>query len=164
MNVFFCADTHFDHKGILKHCNRPFSSVEEMNEAIINNWNSVVKKNDKIYHLGDFMLSTKYEEFVKRLNGEITLILGNHDHSQVARRVLEGRVCNTFVFKLNKHIIFLSHYAHRVWYNSHYGSGHLFGHSHGKLAPFGKSFDIGVDCNNFTPVSYEDVRLKFNSL
>ena len=81
MKIYIISDTHFNHSNILKYCNRPFKSVEEMNEAIINNWNKLVKKNDLIYHLGDFFLGSKNElkDIVSKLNGTIYLIRGNHD-------------------------------------------------------------------------------------
>ena len=80
-NIFFTSDTHFWHNNVIKFCNRPFSSIEEMNDTIIENWNRVVDKNDIVIHLGDFCFcgSDKFKELVEKLNGRIYLILGNHD-------------------------------------------------------------------------------------
>lgn len=86
-NYWFIADTHFNHKTILNFKNsegkplRPFSNLEEMNETIIDNWNKLVKPQDKIYHLGDVIFGNhiEYNNILKRLNGKKRLILGNHD-------------------------------------------------------------------------------------
>lgn len=83
--IWLIADTHFNHKNIIKYCNRPFSSIEEMNETLINNWNSVVKNNDRVFMLGDFCLSGK-DKIIKignQLNGRKTLIIGNHDSASL---------------------------------------------------------------------------------
>ena len=64
MGVFFTADQHFGHKSIIEYCNRPFSDVEEMNEALIENWNKTVDNNDKIFVLGDFALGSS-ENIIK---------------------------------------------------------------------------------------------------
>lgn len=79
--VFFTSDTHFNHANIIDFCKRPFGSVEEMNEALIANWNRVVSKDDIIFHLGDFCFggSEVWNSILDRLNGKIYLILGNHD-------------------------------------------------------------------------------------
>ena len=84
-NTFFTSDTHFYHDNILKYCNRPFSSVDEMNEKLIKNWNSVVGKNDIVWHLGDFCFGRKenVSEILSKLNGKINLVMGNHDHHKV---------------------------------------------------------------------------------
>ena len=81
MNTFFTADTHFGHKNIIKYCNRPFASLDEMNETLIENWNKVVSLEDTVYILGDFAYCSKtsVEDFLKRLNGEKHLISGNHE-------------------------------------------------------------------------------------
>lgn len=80
-NTWFISDTHFYHNNIIKYCNRPFTTVEEMNETIIYKWNTVVKSNDIVWHLGDFCFGPKeyIPEIVKRLNGRIKLVKGNHD-------------------------------------------------------------------------------------
>lgn len=81
--TFFISDTHFFHANIIKYCNRPFASVEEMNEKLIENWNSVVGKDDLVWHLGDFVFGKdkigRSKEILSRLNGKVNLVLGNHD-------------------------------------------------------------------------------------
>jgi calcineurin-like phosphoesterase family protein len=80
-NLFFTSDTHFFHEGIIKFCNRPFESVEEMNETLIRNWNETVPKDGTVFHLGDFAFGgwREWMSAYNRLNGKIYLILGNHD-------------------------------------------------------------------------------------
>ena len=91
MKIFVTADTHFNHENIIKYCNRPFKDVNEMNEVIINNWNSVVSKDDIIYHIGDYGFGTKDElkEIFDKLNGKKYLIMGNHDLRVGKRYFLE---------------------------------------------------------------------------
>lgn len=84
---WICSDHHWGHAKIIGYCNRPFSSVEDMDEAMINNWNNVVGKNDTVYHLGDiFLTSIEREEYVSSLlNGYKVLIRGNHDKRSISR-------------------------------------------------------------------------------
>lgn len=158
--IWFTSDQHFGHSNIIRYCNRPFDNVEEMNLAIINNHNSLVKTGDIVFHLGDFTFGT-HLQYLKRLNGSAHyLILGNHD-----RKTPEGFgwVKDTYFLKYEKKIqIFLSHYAHRTWPSRHYGSIHLFGHSHGTLENEGNSMDVGVDANDYFPISIEEVLERFN--
>ena len=79
---WFSSDTHFDHKNIIKYCGRPFKTVEEMNEKIIENWNKTVKEDDIVFFLGDLAFRGKIKDFKKRLNGQIIHIKGNHDSSK----------------------------------------------------------------------------------
>lgn len=157
-NIHFISDTHFGHKNIIQYSNRPFSSVDEMNEAMIENWNKVVKKGDDVYHLGDvsFVPLTETKAILKRLNGNIHIIWGNHDKtlqaniselisSQAVRSVQHYKE-----LKINGSHLVLFHFGQRVWNKSHHGSIHLYGHSHGSLPPFGKSVDVGVDCKEIT--------------
>lgn len=164
MNYWFTSDTHFGHANIIKYCNRPFANVKEMDDAIIENWNKVVKHDDCIYHLGDFCFGRDERDFnsyFRRLNGKIILIKGNHDK-------LTWRYRNAFFASYNSYNeidiegqkITLCHYAMKVWNKSHRGAWHLYGHSHGSL-PDDKnslSFDVGVDCHEFKPINIEDIR------
>ena len=83
--IFFTADTHWGHRNIIRYCQRPFADVDEMNEALITNWNSTIGKDDIVFHLGDFAMggSAEWCRLLERLNGRIYLILGNHeDHRE----------------------------------------------------------------------------------
>ena len=79
--IYFTADTHFNHINIIKFCDRPYELIDEMNEALIENWNSVVGKDDEIYHLGDFGWGDNVDnlDILRRLNGTKYLVKGNHD-------------------------------------------------------------------------------------
>jgi len=162
--IYFSADTHFSHTNIIKYCNRPFENAEQMNETMISNWNSVVKENDDVYFLGDFGLGTEKQllSIYNRLNGRKFLITGSHDkHSMnLPWSGIDARK----VISVEGIPITLCHYAMRTWSKSHFNSWHLYGHSHGRLQPFGKSFDVGVDAWKFFPVSFYDVKVKMSSL
>ncbi|MEM7039675.1 MAG: phosphoesterase, partial [Bacteroidota bacterium] len=149
--------------------NRPFSSVEEMDETLIANWNARVGPNDNVYHLGDVGLCQpeQLRSILNRLNGRIHLIKGNHEKPAMQCRDRFEWVKDYYELKVDdpqchrgKRLICLMHYAMRVWNVSHHGSWHLYGHSHGSLPddPHALSFDVGVDCHNYIPLSYPEVR------
>jgi calcineurin-like phosphoesterase family protein len=161
--IWFTSDRHFGHANILKFSNRPFASVEEMDEALIVAHNSRVKSGDIFYDLGDFAFTDNHDAYLSRLNGEGHLLPGNHDHR---RRLKKVKGWHTIEEKL-VHLklpdtteLVLCHYALRVWRNSHHGAIHLYGHSHGNLPGDSRSCDVGVDCRrwNFAPVSLEEIR------
>jgi calcineurin-like phosphoesterase family protein len=169
INTWFTADTHFGHNNVIKYCNRPFSYIEEMDDELISRWNEVVKKEDIVWHLGDFCFSHP-DTYLDRLNGNIKIIMGSHD-GILASTKKQGVICSmmevisTPFFKGDYNIkMTLCHYALRSWPLSHYGTWHLFGHHHGNLEPYGMSFDVGVDCWNFYPVSMEEVAEKMKTL
>lgn len=170
MTVWFTSDTHYYHKNIIKYSNRPYKSVTEMNEALIANYNSVVKPEDDVYHLGDFGFADQslLANVVKRLNGNKRLILGNHDNSKHFYGIvswvgpyLEIKVPDTDA-KQGIQTIVLFHYSSRVWNKSHHGAWQLYGHSHGTLYddPSLLSMDVGVDPCKYFPISYEQVKEK----
>lgn len=137
-----------------------------MDEAIVANWNAKVGKNDLVYHLGDFAYGRNttvsyVREIRQRLNGKIILIRGNHEAiaNELAKEPCMHFAAVTDYKELDlcgKKII-LFHYGLRTWHHDLRGSWHLYGHSHGKLPSYGKSFDIGVDSWNFKPLSLEEV-------
>lgn len=162
--MFFTADTHFAHRNIVRYCHRPFADSDEMDEVLISNWNEVVGRDDVVYHLGDFALGPvkKVREIIKRLNGKIYLCEGlAHDTSAKANGDLFEDIRDTFLIKPGGQQIFLSHYMHKVWPSSHYGTWHLFGHSHGRMDEYtkneGKLLDVGVDTHDFYPWTFEEV-------
>jgi len=160
MSYFFTADYHFGHTNIYKwYRQNKYSSVDEMDEILIQNWNSKVSDRDTVYFLGDFAWKDPVN-YVNRLKGNIILIMGNHDYRWKKRLSLFKEVKDYMVLNVNKTPIVLSHYAFRVWYNSHYNSWHLYGHSHGKLSSLGKSIDIGVDAiiDRKHPLSFDEIK------
>lgn len=155
--IFFTSDTHFSHTNILRYCQRPFQTIEEMDEIIVSRWNACVNERDTVYHLGDFAFREP-GAYRKRLKGKIILIRGNHDH-----KILKGnwnlfeKVHDLLYIKIENTTIVLCHFALAVWHKSHFNAWHCYGHSHGTFTNTGKSYDVGVDINNFTPVSFEQL-------
>jgi calcineurin-like phosphoesterase family protein len=162
MSMFFTGDTHFNHRNILRYCNRPFSDTEEMNEILIKGWNSRVGQDDVIYCLGDLGMG-QLGPILQRLNGEIYLIPGSHDKNWSSYAHYFIFVSPLIVLDRLKTPITLCHYAMRTWYKSHFNTWHLFAHSHGCLEPIGKSWDIGVDTEyqgihrKYCPYSLEEI-------
>lgn len=154
--IFFTSDEHYGHRNISRYCGRPFATVEEMDEELIRRHNSVVGESDVVIHVGDFTLipdpKVVRDRYISRLNGTPSFIKGSHDKwmPKNAMTMWEGRI--------ESQAVIACHYAMRVWPRSHYGSWMVYGHSHGRLPPIGKQHDVGVDNNDFTPVSFE--RLK----
>lgn len=172
--IFFTSDHHFGHKNIIKYSNRPFNSVDEMNEIMIQKWNEKINIEDEVYYLGDMGLNSpgKLRKILERLNGKIYLIRGNHEFSAQACHSRFEWIKDYFElvvkdeeFERGEQMIILFHYSIRNWNASHYGSYHLYGHSHGTLFddPNSLSFDIGVDCHNFYPLSYEEIKKKMKT-
>lgn len=164
MTVWFTSDTHWGHHRILKYCNRPFETIEEMNEKLIENWNKVVKRGDLVYHLGDIAMRMKHDEFVslfKRLNGMKKLVLGNHDKHLHKNTLSE---CFVKVDKIMEETIagkrvVMCHYPLRSWDGQFYGAINLHGHTHGTLNnfPYKDSVDVGVDSWNYTPCNIDQI-------
>lgn len=147
--IWLCSDLHLYHDNVLKFQQetRKYPCVEDMNEAIIQHWNSVVSDNDIVFDLGDmfFCPKDKCVEILNRLNGNIIHLAGNH--SQVLRNQLWNNQCyDHFEFSLDGNLIVLNHYPMRVWNRSHYSNSyHFFGHCHGHLEPYKNSLDVGWD-------------------
>lgn len=163
------SDTHFFHKNIVRYCDRPFATVEEMNEVMIARWNEVVGPKDCVIHLGDVVwykpsLRNEIRSILGRLNGIKYLVPGNHD--------TELTLLSEFFMILdpihpvtyqNKTVI-CCHYPMRSWHHNMRGVGHLFGHCHGTVPSYGKSFDVGVDAFDFYPQTWDKIWEKIDSL
>ena len=168
MTTWFASDHHFNHKNIIKYCNRPYSHVDEMNEALIDNHNSVVRKEDEVYLIGDFGFCKHSDarqliNFRRRLNGNITFIQGNHDQEKDLLRTFH-RVESYLEIKIDDTKIVLCHYPLFVWNKHHHGAFHIHGHCHGSLMKTQRDYykrkviDAGVDPLNYFPISFEQVR------
>lgn len=156
--LFSSGDFHYNNKNILKYTNRPFNSVEEMNEELIRKWNEKVPKKATVIFNGDFCFGseTLFKQTVERLNGNIIWVYGNHDKPMPKN----FQRYDVVEFSYQGNCFFCSHYAHRVWNLSHHGSIHLYGHSHGSLEDDKNalSMDVGIDCHpNFEPFSVEEI-------
>jgi calcineurin-like phosphoesterase family protein len=162
MNTWFTSDSHYNHNNIRKYCNRPFTSVEEMNETITTNFNSVVREKDAVYHLGDFGFFESYNEFIcfmNKLNGVKYFIRGNHDKFQLpAKHALDCGSTHQIV--LNGQHIFMCHYPMYSHNKSHFNTWQLYGHHHHDISDKiqGKKMNVGVDVNNFFPIHFEQIK------
>ena len=172
-HTFFTSDTHFNHTNIIRFCNRPFRNVEEMNETMVANWNATIGMDDTVFHLGDFCLggAAEWTRLLDRLNGNIYLILGNHDLKNIRQGFL-GRfehVAMQMRIEIGKRKIYLCHYPFLCFEGGYKDVWQLFGHVHTRKINTGidagrlqylypTQYDVGVDNNDFTPVSYEQVK------
>ena len=133
--IFYIADLHLQHSNIIKFDKRPFTTVEEMDDALISNWNAVVDKGDHVYHLGDFCWGKKdaWIKYLKLLNGNIHIIKGNHDlkdyPSDVKKYIVEA-VDYKEITDCGRHVI-MCHYpimCYKASYNPNCYM--LHGHTH----------------------------------
>lgn len=179
--IFFTSDLHFEHNNIIQYCNRPFSTIESMNNMLINRWNNVVTSNDTVYVLGDIgcWYNKEYRSRVvnniKQLNGTKMLIIGNHDHAfdkeellTVFESIHERLVISVEMSPDRTQKIVLDHFPLVSWDGQHHGSWQLFGHIHSvnnqssvKDRLCIGQYDVGVDNNNFTPVSLNELNTIF---
>ena len=163
MKTFFTSDTHWGHRNILKYCTRPFENIEEHDEALIRNWNSVVSPEDRVYHLGDFSMGkVSAPSILYRLNGEKHFVWGNHDSEQTKKLPIWASSQPYLEVIVDKQFIVLCHYKFDVFNKSHKGGIQFFGHSHGTMPGNSRQADVGVDCWNYTPVTLEQIRAKMN--
>jgi calcineurin-like phosphoesterase family protein len=154
---FFTADEHYGHVNIIRFCNRPFENSFEMDNEIIRRHNEVVTNEDTVIHGGDVSLHSNtnfvFEKYISKLNGKNHIFIkGSHD-----KWLRENKYSYIWENNIQGQFIIVCHYAMRVWARSHYNSWQLYGHSHGKLNSVGKQWDIGVDNNNFYPVSFNQL-------
>ena len=162
MTFWFTSDTHFFHAKVCEYDSRPFGSLDEMNEKLIENWNSVVKKGDMVYHLGDFAITwgkdtEKINAVLERLNGQVQLICGNHDRDD-AKAANFAWAGDYKSIRIDRQKIVLFHYPIMSWHHIGKGAWHLHGHCHGNLTrSFGKMMDVGTMNHEYRPISFDEV-------
>ena len=160
-NIYIISDTHFSHSNFLNFLNeknekiRNFSSIEEMDELMIQNWNNTVKQNDIVYHLGDVFFNDGYKH-LHRLNGRKRLIIGNHDNlnsqSQLFKyfeKIMMWRIFKEFNCVLT-HVPIHESSLYKVEYNLH-------GHIHQQASPTTQHINCCVELNEYTPKNIEDI-------
>ena len=156
--IWFISDTHFNHANIIKYCNRPFKDVDEMNQTIIHNWNSVVSDEATVFFLGDFVLG-KYEDFAnftKMLKGHKHFIIGNHEHISKEKILLAGfeSVYKKLLLKYEDKNLVLTHYPQEV----ENGEICIYGHVHDKPVQLkSKSFCVCAECIGYTPIEIDEI-------
>ena len=168
--IFFTSDLHIGHKNIIKLCNRPFSSLEEMDESLIENWNQVVTNGDTIYVVGDLMFRTQTDPncILTRLKGKKHLIVGNHDNSW-----LNKVNADTYFKSIERYVeisdgkrkLALCHYPMMTWGGTGKGSYLIHGHIHNNrdaaywplLASMPHALNASVEVNQYQPVTFEQL-------
>ena len=182
MTTFYTSDTHFGHRKIIDFCHRPYSSLEEMNEKMIVEWNEQVSNEDTVYHTGDFFFMAKHlqvKEILWSLNGKIHLISGNHDEVIREHKPLQSRFesfTNYKEIRVDKPDWFentdsaggvkivMFHFPIAFWNKMHFGSIHLHGHMHGNSVGIdGRIMDIGVDTNGMKLYTETEILQKMNN-
>ena len=160
MTVFFTSDTHFGHGGALGLYRRPFASVAAMNEGLVERWNDTVGPDNVVWHLGDFAICQRpavVAALLARLNGRKHLVAGNNDPP--ATTGLDGwqSVQPYAEITVGDVSLVLCHYPFRSWRGMGKGWVNLHGHSHGRLKPQPRQFDVGVDVWGFRPVRLDEI-------
>ena len=179
-NIFFTSDTHFGHGNIIKFCDRPFKDVEEMNYKLIENWNNKVPNDGLVFHLGDFAWGGYdfWKSIRNQLNGDIILIKGNHDiknMSATAEEELFKFSTWQMLVEIEGRKLYLNHVPFLCYGGTYRDPKGLvfqcFGHCHsgpGKKGTdiprlqylFPTQYDVGVDNNNYEPISWNEVNEK----
>ena len=175
--VYFTSDMHCGHSKIIEYCNRPFASAEEMNETLINNWNKKIPDDGIVFDLGDFAIggSKVWNDTLSRLKGKHYLIKGNHDEKNYRESYSKyfELVTQQMYIQVEDVSIYLNHFPFLCFggsYREQHNVWQCFGHVHsGPYRISGKDiqrcrilfptqYDVGVDNNNFTPVSFWEVK------
>lgn len=169
---YFTSDHHFGHSNVIKFCNRPFLSIEEMDEKLIQYWNETITNKDNVFILGDFFWksNTKYcSSILNKLNGYKYLLIGSHDDFLNKKELKKY-----FVFIKKYHVykqpgtrIVLFHNPLFSWDGMNNGVYHFFGHAHEKYVCINNNtmtYNVGVDTNNFRPISLDEIFTKLNNL
>lgn len=158
-NVYFISDHHFGHKNIIDFESRPFANVDEMTAVMVAKWNSVVGKQDKVFHLGDFSFlnQEKTAVIVSQLHGYKVLILGNHDRGRARSWWMDVGFDEVSEHPIiYKDFFFLSHEP--MYMNKHMPYVNVHGHIHGQKYEGKNYFNVCVEHWDYTPLTFEQIR------
>ena len=164
MKHWITSDQHWGHENIIRLGERPFSSLDEMNEALLSNWNEVVQPEDIVYHLGDiFWNRYMAKKYMPLLNGKIILLPGNHDKRWVRyyREMLDGIRTSILLAPLILtidapiHATFC-HYPMVDWEGKFRDAWHFHGHVHQNIKSEGKRINVCVEETGYTPILLEE--------
>jgi len=168
--IYFTSDLHLGHKNIIKLCNRPFASLEEMDETMVANWNQVVTNGDTVYIIGDLMFRTQQHplDVLNRLKGKKHLILGNHDRSwlnKIEAADFFKSVESYTEISDGKRKLALCHYPMMSWGGTGKGSYLIHGHIHNNrdaaywplLVSMDHALNASVEINHYQPVTYDQL-------
>ena len=172
--VWFTSDTHFGHENIIRFCNRPFNNVQEMNTELIRRWRETVPEDGIVFHLGDFAhgSSRLWNDILCAIPGRKYLILGNHDMKCINQGFMNHfeTVSQQMTIRVGGQTIVLNHNPFLCYGGAYRDVWQLFGHVHsgpnsisGLDHPrlkmlFPLQYDVGVDNNDYRPVSYAKVK------
>jgi len=164
--IYYTSDLHLGHANIIKLCNRPFSDVDEMNAALISNWNNRVTNGDTVYICGDLMFrsATDPELFLKSLKGKKNLIPGNHDSAWMKKTPLSQyfeSVENLMVFSNGKYKITLCHYPMMSFKGKYLIHGHIHNNKNDTYWPLLRTMtnvlNASIEINNYAPVTFDEL-------
>jgi calcineurin-like phosphoesterase family protein len=158
MSLFFTADTHFGDHRTINIQRRPFASVAEMDALLIERWNATISPDDEIWHLGDVARrAADVPALLARLHGRKHLVRGNNDPEGTAAAHGWSSVQDYAELEVEGRKLILCHYPFRSWNGQGRGAINLHGHSHGRLKPMPRQFDVGVDAQGFAPVRLDQL-------
>jgi calcineurin-like phosphoesterase family protein len=162
-NIFLISDTHFGHVGVTQFLRsdgsklRPWDNIEEMDEALVSNWNSTVSPKDKVYHLGDVIINRRAFPTLSRLNGELVLVKGNHDIFRINEYLTYFKDIRAY------HILddlIMSHIPIHPDSKGRF-KGNIHGHLHDKVVGDPWYYNVSVEQINYTPIPFETVKAHY---
>jgi calcineurin-like phosphoesterase family protein len=156
MTTFFTSDTHFGDPRVLRIDRRPFLSIPAHDAALIERWNATVGPDDEVWHLGDFALGPSPARIVALLadlHGRKHLIIGNNDSPATLEAPGWASVQHYAEITVDERRLVLCHYPFRTWRDMGKGVIDLHGHSHGRLKPAPRQYDVGVDVWDCRPTT-----------
>lgn len=164
--IYYVSDLHLGHSSAINMCNRPYLSVEQMNENLIEKWNNKIKKNDIVYFLGDFSMKLSKErvlDYLARLNGVKYFLKGNHDKWSFLKEAKEKGLIQDYFDSYkeindNGRFVILCHYPLVTWNGMYRNSYHLYGHVHQNIVePISRRYCVCVEVTDYEPKTLDEL-------